>query len=71
MFIAAFVLTLLIGLSRLYLGVHFLSDVIAGYAAGIVWLAVCVTGVEIALRQRGLAPWEVGIERRRVPRSAA
>lgn len=60
----AFVLTLLIGISRLYLGVHFLSDVIAGYAAGAVWLAVCVTGVEIALRQRGLAPWEVGIERR-------
>jgi undecaprenyl-diphosphatase len=61
----ALVLILLIGLSRLYLGVHFLSDVIAGYAAGAVWLAVCVTGVEIALRQRGLTPWEIGIERRR------
>ncbi len=65
----AFVLVLLIGLSRLSLGVHFLSDVIAGYAAGAVWLAVCVTGVEIALRQRGLTPWDVGIERRRVPRA--
>jgi undecaprenyl-diphosphatase len=67
---AAFVVTLLIGLSRLFLGVHFLSDVIAGFAAGAVWLAVCVTGVEIALRQRGLEPWEVGIERRQSPRSA-
>ncbi len=66
----ACILVLLIGLSRLSLGVHFLSDVIAGYAAGAVWLAVCVTGVEIALRQRGLSPWEVGIERRRVPREA-
>ena len=66
----AFTLTLLIGLSRLYLGVHFLSDVIAGFAAGAVWLAVCVTGVEIALRQRGLAPWEVGLDRRRTPRVA-
>ena len=68
--VTAFVVVLLIGFSRLYLGVHYLSDVIAGYAAGAVWLAVCVTGVEIALRQRGLAPWEVGIERRRSPRSA-
>jgi undecaprenyl-diphosphatase len=64
-----FLLVVLIGLSRLWLGVHFLSDVIAGYAAGVVWLAVCVTGVEVALRQRGLTPWDVGIERRRVPRA--
>ena len=49
---------LLIGASRMYLGVHYLSDVLAGYAAGAVWLAACVTGVEIALRQRGLTPWE-------------
>ena len=45
-------LVLAIGVSRLYLGVHFLSDVIGGYAAGAVWLAVCVTGVEITVRQR-------------------
>ncbi len=63
------VLVLMIGLSRLYLGVHFLSDVIGGYAAGTVWLAACVTGVEIALRQRGLAPWEVGVDRRPTSRS--
>ncbi|HKO15282.1 MAG TPA: bifunctional DedA family/phosphatase PAP2 family protein [Gemmatimonadaceae bacterium] len=52
------VLVLLIGLSRLYLGVHYLSDVIGGYAAGGVWLSACITGIEIALRQRGLSPWE-------------
>jgi undecaprenyl-diphosphatase len=62
--IFTFILVLAIGLSRLYLGVHFLSDVIGGYAAGAVWLATCVTGVELTLRQRGLAPWDVGIERR-------
>jgi undecaprenyl-diphosphatase len=63
-----FLLILAIGLSRLYLGVHFLSDVIGGYAAGAVWLTACITGIEIALRQRGLAPWDVGLERRNVPR---
>lgn len=33
------ILIFLIGLSRLYLGVHFFSDVIAGYVVGFVWVA--------------------------------
>ena len=33
---------LLIGLSRVYLGVHFPTDVIAGYAAAVVWISVVV-----------------------------
>jgi undecaprenyl-diphosphatase len=41
----------LIGFSRLYLGVHYVSDVVAGYAAGVAWVAVCVSGVEIAIRR--------------------
>jgi membrane protein DedA with SNARE-associated domain/membrane-associated phospholipid phosphatase len=64
-------LVLAVGLSRLYLAVHFLSDVIGGYAAGGVWLTACVTGVEISLRQRGLAPWDVGVEQRQVVRPPA
>jgi membrane-associated phospholipid phosphatase len=35
-------LVLLIGFSRIYLGVHFLSDVIGGYAAAAVWLSFCI-----------------------------
>ena len=31
---------LLIGLSRVYLGVHYPTDVLAGYAAAIVWLTI-------------------------------
>lgn len=45
-------LALMIGLSRMYLGVHYLSDVAAGFAAGACWLAVCVTAVETC-RRRG------------------
>jgi len=48
----AALLTLLVGFSRLYLGVHFFSDVVGGFAVGIVWLSACVTGLEVARRRR-------------------
>lgn len=35
-------LILAIGLSRIYLGVHYPSDVIGGYSAGGVWLIICI-----------------------------
>ena len=39
-------LVLAIGFSRLYLGAHYLSDVLAGFAAGIVWLAANIIALE-------------------------
>jgi undecaprenyl-diphosphatase len=39
-----------IGLSRLYLGVHYFSDVVGGYAAGVLWLSTCISGLEVARR---------------------
>lgn len=37
-----------IAVSRLYLGIHYISDEMAGLAAGLLWLVTCVSGVEIA-----------------------
>jgi membrane protein DedA with SNARE-associated domain/membrane-associated phospholipid phosphatase len=45
-------LVLLIGFSRMYLGVHYFSDVIAGYAAGGVWLSALITGAETIRRSK-------------------
>ena len=41
----------LIGLSRIYLGVHHTTDVIAGFAAALIWILV-VRFVEMTLRRR-------------------
>jgi undecaprenyl-diphosphatase len=40
--VAATVLSLLIGISRIYLGYHYFTDVVAGFAAAILWVAIVV-----------------------------
>ncbi|HEV2670460.1 MAG TPA: phosphatase PAP2 family protein [Gemmatimonadales bacterium] len=46
--LAAASLIVAIGFSRMYLGVHYFSDVIGGYTAGGLWLAMSISGVELA-----------------------
>ena len=43
---------LLIGISRIYLGVHYPSDVIAGYTAGGTWLIVCLIFLRLIVEKR-------------------
>lgn len=43
-FLAALIIVL-VGISRLYLGVHFFSDVVAGFTAGGIWLITCISAL--------------------------
>ena len=53
----ALVIILLIGISRLYLGVHYPSDVIAGMIIGLAWAGFCMATLEaIQLYARRNAP---------------
>jgi membrane-associated phospholipid phosphatase len=49
---ASAILVLLIGISRLYLGVHFLTDVIAGFSLGLAWVTLCVLLLDLGVRLR-------------------
>lgn len=51
MAIAVF-LTVVVGLSRLYLGVHYPSDVLAGWCVGSAWAVLCWAGA-LWLQRRG------------------
>jgi undecaprenyl-diphosphatase len=50
--LVAISLILLVGLSRVYLGVHYPSDVLAGYAIGVVWVTAVAVGDGLARHRR-------------------
>jgi undecaprenyl-diphosphatase len=49
----AITLVVLVALSRLYLGVHYLSDVLAAFAEAVAWLSLCLMAVQTFWQRRG------------------
>ncbi len=50
----ATVLVLIIGFSRVYLGVHYPSDVLAGYSIAVIWVTFVAVGDRLARHRRRL-----------------
>jgi len=50
--IAAVVYTVMVGISRLYLGVHYPVDVVAGWCVGIAWTLLLWLALHLSTRWR-------------------
>ncbi|MBE0596890.1 MAG: phosphatase PAP2 family protein, partial [Desulfuromonadales bacterium] len=58
--IAASSVVVLVGFSRVYLGLQWLSSVLAGLALAALWLTFLITAAELRRRYAGEFPWRTG-----------
>lgn len=52
MLAVAVAMVALVGLSRIYLGLHYFTDVVGAIVEGLLWLGLCLAGVQALWRQR-------------------
>ena len=52
MILATITIIFLIGLSRMALGVHYFSDIVAGYAVASLWLITCISAWRIVQQRK-------------------
>ena len=51
-FLGTILIISLIGFSRMYLGVHYPTDVLGGHVAGLAWVTAVITALEIRLKSK-------------------
>jgi membrane-associated phospholipid phosphatase len=63
-FVLALLMVATVAFSRMYLGVHYLSDVVAATAEGCGWLAICLTAAATLERRSRARALHVGLSAR-------
>jgi undecaprenyl-diphosphatase len=58
--ITCLLFVIIIGLSRIYLRVHYASDVMAGLALGLMWLVISLTVINYIERKKNVTPFAPG-----------
>ncbi len=61
-YVVAVIIIVAVGITRMYLGVHYPSDVMAGWAMGVVWMIFCALAIEAIRYFRHRKPEVVDME---------